>query len=221
MRALEDTPTIQSEPRPVVTPEAAPSRKPRLQAPVLLGFVAGLVGVVALGASAWIYTETRRDMGRLATDIAQIKLSLELFNRQQSAVPAPVSGDTAALTELNNRLSLLEENWRSGAALANAPTALPPIAPSSAAAGVPVPTDGDCLPTGTRFMVAAGDVYPVCGTPAKVEIGGVDDGYITLSDGTVIAQGGTVGLPASQCMIAVVPSEGGAISGFAEIRVTC
>lgn len=216
---MEEIPTIQSEPRrsALEREPAAPAR--RLAGPTLLGFVAGLVGVAALGASAWVYTETQRDVGRLATDIAQIKLSLELFNRQHSNAQAPTASDAAALTELSNRIGLLEENWRSGAI--NAQSTLPPLSPSGTAGVAPVPTDGDCLPTGTRFMVAAGDVYPVCGTTAKVEIGGVDNGFITLSDGTVIAQGATVGLPASQCMIAVVPSEGGAISGFAEIRLTC
>ena len=70
-------------------------------------------------------------------------------------------------------------------------------------------------------MVAAGDRYPVCGTGAMVEIGSVDDGFISLADGTVIAQGGNIVLPNSNCMIGVVPSDGGSISGFAEIRVTC
>ena len=70
-------------------------------------------------------------------------------------------------------------------------------------------------------MVAAGDRYVVCGTSAVVEIGSVDDGFISLADGTVIAQGGNIGLPNSACMIGVVPMEGGAISGYAEIRVTC
>jgi hypothetical protein len=219
---LDEIPTIQSEPRardPIDAKPPAPTL--RLSGTTLLGFVAGLVGVAALAASAWVYSETQRDVDRLATDIAQIKLSLELFNRQQSNATLPSTPDTAALTELQNRISLLEENWRNGASVPAAPATLPPLASSGQADTAVVPSSGDCLPTGTRFMVAAGDVYPVCGTPAKVEIGAVDDGFLTLSDGTVIAQGATVGLPASQCMIAVVPSEGGAISGFAEIRVTC
>ena len=212
---MEEIPTIEGEQRSAAAEQPAPAPVRRLAGPTLLGFVAGLVGVAALAASAWVFTETQRDLARLATDIAQIKVSLELFNRQQAnAAPTPV--DDGALMDLQNRVGLLEENWRSGPA--GAPAGLPPLAPSGAAA---LPSDGDCLPTGTRFMVAAGDVYPVCGTPARVEIGAVDDGYITLGNGTVIAQGGTVGLPESQCMIAVVPTQGGAVSGFAEIRVTC
>jgi hypothetical protein len=214
---LEEAPTVQSETRPeaAASPAPVPQRRP-LPATAILSFVVGLVGVAAIASAAWVFTETRRDIGRLTTDIAQIKLSLELFGKQQATSP---SADGETLTDLNNRLSLLEESWRTGSAAA--PATLPPLEQSGSSDVAVTPTDGDCLPTGTRFMVASGDVYPVCGTPAKVEIGAVDNGYITLADGTVIAQGGTVGLPASQCMIAVVPSDGGSISGFAEVRVTC
>lgn len=215
---MEDAPIVHSETRPQSTARL-PTLSRRLPMASVLGLVAGLVGVVGIAASAWVYSETQRDIARISTDIAQIKLSLELFGKQQAAA-APANPTDPAVTDLANRLSLLEQSWRSGAAATPAPSAPPPLA-AAGTTGTVIPAGGDCLPTGTRFMVAAGDVYPVCGTPAKVEIGGVDDGYITLADGTVIAQGGTVGLPASQCMIAVVPSEGGAISGFAEIRVTC
>ena len=53
----------------------------------------GLVGVAALGASAWVYSETQRDIMRLSTDIAQFRLSLELFGRQQGTP----SGTDAAI----------------------------------------------------------------------------------------------------------------------------
>lgn len=217
---MEDTPDQPGEPRSSsATAGLRPSR--RIQPANLLGLVAGLVGVAGIAASAWVYSETQRDIGRISTDIAQIKLSLELFGKQHATTaPPPAATPDPALADLANRLSALEENWRSGATAAAAPAALPPIT-DTAATGAVVPQGGDCLPTGTRFMVAAGDVYPVCGTPAKVEIGAVDDGFITLADGTVIAQGGTIGLPASQCMIGVVPADGGAVSGFAEIKVTC
>lgn len=179
---------------------------------MILGVVAGLVGLAALGASAWVYSETRRDIIRLSTDIAQLRLSIELFGRQQGT---PSGTDSASLTDLSNRLAILEQNWRQAPEPA---AALPAIAPAPATADA---NAGDCLPSGTRFMVAAGDRYPVCGSGAVVEIGSVDDGYITLANGTVIAQGGNIGLPNSACMIGVVPMEGGAISGYAEIRVTC
>jgi hypothetical protein len=191
---------------------ALPPSRTRPPLANILSFVVGLVGVAALAASGWVYSETQRDIVRLSTDIAQIRLSLELYGRQQTASPAT---DDAGLTELANRLAVLEESWRNSEAVPPAATQPALAAPAAAA------TDEECLPPGTRFMVAAGDRYPVCGTGAVVEIGAVDDGFISLGDGTVIAQGGNIALPNSACMIGVVPTDGGAISGFAEIRVTC
>ena len=179
---------------------------------VILSVVVGLVGVSALAASAWVYGETRRETLRLSTDMAQMRLSLELFARQQGA---PSATDSASLSDLSNRLAILEANWR------DAP---PPVAASTPAAAAATPTaasDGDCLPTGTRFLVSAGDSYPVCGVAGTVEIGAVDNGFLTLGDGTVIAAGGNIGLPGTACMIGVVSAGADGMTGFAEIRVTC
>jgi hypothetical protein len=190
----------------------------------ILGLVAGLVGVAGLAASGWVYTELRSENLRLATQIAQLKLSLDLYAQRQTAVAPPATADNEpadeALTDLSNRLAILEQNWRDAAptAATNGPALLPPI--EGASSGQAANPD-DCLPTGTRFMVAAGDSWPICGTGAVVDVGAVDDGFITLADGTVIAQGGNIRLPGSQCMIGLVPSDGGSVSGFAEIRVSC
>ena len=206
--------TVEREQRPVPA-EPARSRMPLAN---VLSFVVGLVGIAALGASAWVYTDTQREIVRISTDIAQLRVSMELFALQQDAPPA---SDNASLTELANRLALLEESWRSTPAPASESAPPQPAVPAPAATATAAAETGDCLPSGTRFMVAAGDRYPVCGTSAVVEIGSVDDGFISLADGTVIAQGGNIALPNSACMIGVVPSDGAAISGFAEIRVTC
>jgi len=202
-----DSVSIEGEtrPQPTVT-------RPRQALANILSFVVGLVGIAALAASAWVYAETQRDIMRLSTDMAQLRVSLELFGRQQGT---PSGTDGASLADLSNRLAILEQSWRSAPDAAAAAPAVPATTPTADAAS------GDCLPTGTRFMVAAGDRYPVCGTGSVVEIGAIDNGFISLADGTVIAQGGNIALPNSDCMIGVVPSDGGSISGFAEIRVTC
>lgn len=208
---MEETVSVDVQGESRVAPEPVRRRMPLAN---ILSFVVGLVGIAALGTSAWVYSDTQREIVRLSTDIAQLRVSMELFGRQQGT---PSGTDSAAMTDLANRLAILEESWRSSPTVAPA-TALPAVpaaAPTSAAEG------GDCLPAGTRFMVAAGDRYPVCGTGAVVEIGSVDDGFISLADGTVIAQGGNIALPNSACMIGVVPSDGAAVSGFAEIRITC
>ena len=217
---MEETPVVQSEPKSAVEPRPEKQVRP-LPLANILSFVVGLVGIAALGATAWVYAETQREVVRISTDIAQIRVSLDLYGQRSGAAPVAAGGDS--LLDLSNRLAILEQSWR-GAASTEAPAAAPstlPALPGEAAPTGAVASGGDCLPTGTRFMVSAGDSYAVCGTTGSVEIAGVDDGFITLGDGTVIAQGGTVGLPGTQCMVGLMPSDGGGISGFAEIRVVC
>lgn len=218
--ALEEPPTVQSEPKTGIDARPERTRRP-LPLSNILSFVVGLVGIAALGATAWLYTETQREIVRLSTDIAQIRLSLELYGQRQPVAAAATTGGESLL-DLSNRLAILEQSWRGTASATPAatPSALPALPGEAAPAGA-VATGGDCLPPGTRFMVSAGDSYPVCGTAGSVDIAGVDDGFITLGDGTVIAQGGTVGLPGTQCMVGLMPSDGGGISGYAEIRVVC
>ena len=189
----------------------------------LLSLAVGVIALVALGATAWLYAETQREIKRVSTDIAQIRLSLELFGKQQAAAGTDTADGTADssaddLLALSNRLALLEA---SQASAPPAPTSLPALPAGAAAAGGGAASGEDCLPVGTRFMMAAGDSYPVCGTTGVVAIAAVDNGYVTLSDGTIIAQGGTVGLNGTQCMLGVMPSEGDGLSGFAEVRVSC
>jgi hypothetical protein len=193
--------------------DTSPSRREprRIDWHSVLPVVTGLVGIAALGASVWVFSSTQRDITALATDVARLRLSLDLYARQ--AQPAE---DGEALLEMANRLAILEEQWRSTPQPATASTLPELTAPAAASTDT-----GDCLPTGTRFMVAAGDSYPVCGTGAVVSIGSVDNGYISLGDGTVIAQGGNIVLPGTGCMIGVVPDEGAGLTGYAEIRVTC
>ena len=203
---------------PPAEPKKAPPEKPAVRAGGLNLFSlgVGVVGLAALGVSLWVYADTQRELKRVSTDIAQIRVSLELFGKQAGG--AATSTNSADLADIANRLALLEANQRLGGTAGAAPSALPALAsePSAAASN-----SGDCLPSGTRFMVTAGDSYPVCGTSGAVSIAAVDSGFITLGDGTVIAEGATIGLPGTQCMVGVLPSEGDAITGFAEIRVTC
>jgi len=212
---LEETVSVdvQSERRPV-----ASRRRAGLRLTNLLSFVVGLVGVAALGASAWVYVETQRDVARLSTAIAELRIGMELFGRQQGT---PSGTDAASLLDLSNRLSILEETWRDGTPSASAEPAILPATALPATPGATAASDGDCLPTGTRFLVSAGDNYPVCGIAATVDIGAVDNGFISLGDGTVIAAGGNIGLPGTACMLGVVSAGEDGMTGFAEIRVSC
>ena len=199
-----------------VTSMPVEAGQPPRARPSLLAIAAGVMALVSLSATAWLYAETQREMRRVSTDIAQIRLSLELFGQQQAAAGDDVAADsTDELQALANRLALLEANQSEMAAVP-APASLPALP-----AGDAVAAGDDCLPVGVRFMMAAGDSYPICGTTGVVAIAAVDNGYVTLADGTIIAQGGAIGLPDSLCMLGVMPSEGDGISGFAEVRVSC
>lgn len=208
---------------PVVPTTDIEAHKPARRGPPwgqVLSFVVGLVGVVALGATGWVYAETQREVRRLSTDIAQIRLSLELFGRQQGSggVSSTDTGSNAGLQDLSNRLAILEESWRSGKPATGTAT-LPALAntpPANTKAN-----GGDCLPAGTRILVSAGDSYPICGQSVAVAIGSVSDGFINLSDGTTIAAGGTIALVGSSCMLGVVSAGDQRMTGFAEIRVSC
>ena len=198
----------------------APRRRRRFRPVLVIAGVAALVGVASLAATAWTYSEMRREILRLSTDLAQVRLSLDLYSqRDMGAVAAPIAGntDTAALEALQNRLAILEENWRNAASATPATTALPSLSGPTVAAQ----SDGDCLPSGMRLLVAAGDVYPVCGTDATVEVMNVSNGYITLTDGTTVASGGATPLVGTSCMIGVTSGGDEATTGFAEIRVSC
>ncbi|KKB78364.1 hypothetical protein VW35_12090 [Devosia soli] len=200
-----------------------PNRRRRRARPgVFLAGVAAIVGLAALGTSVWIYTEMQREMLRVSKEIAQVRLSLDLYAQRTNAAASPgaaAPADTSALSALENRLAVLEQNWRTQpGAGGTQPATLPPIA------GAPVvsaESDGDCLPSGTRLLVAAGDSYPVCGTEASVDVMNVSNGYISLKDGTTVPSGSSVPLNGTACMIAVTSGGDEATTGFAEIRVSC
>jgi len=202
---------------PAAAPRAPSARAPAPPRPVragrlplLLGLVAAAIGLAALAAAAWIYADTRREILRLSTDLAQLRLSLDLYDRNAGAGADAGSGE--ALTDIANRLAILEQSWRGGGATPQ---------PATAAPAASAPAGEDCLPPGMRILVAAGDAYTVCGVPASVEIATVANGYITLADGSTIASGGTFPLLGTACMLGVTSSGDEGLTGYAEIRVTC
>lgn len=177
--------------------------------PGLLALGAILFGLAGFAFSGWVYVEGQREIVRLATEVAQLRVSLDLYMRSGT--------NTADLADLTERLTELEQAARSNAVPM-------PTAPANAtdAAATPTPSGEDCLPEGMRLLVAAGDTYPICGQAAEVSVSFVDNGYITLSDGTSVASGGTTPLPGfPACTIAVTSGGDEGVTGYAEIRVNC
>lgn len=187
-----------------------PARPSRL--PLVLSLAAALVGGLALAASLWVYAETRQEALRLSTEIAQLRVSLDLYGRGNAATASTTSAPDTGLADLASRIAILEQSWRSGAAAA---TTTAPTPPANVAQG------DDCLPAGMRLLVTAGDRYPICGMDANIEIAGVDNGYVTLNDGTIISSGGSMPLPDTTCTISLTSSGDEGITGYGEIRVNC
>lgn len=177
----------------------------------MLAFVAGLVGVAAIAATAFVFSETQRELRRLSGEIAQIKISLELFARNQTNAPA-----APELGELEARLTVLESVWRSGSQADGTSLPVLPVPPGPSAV-----SDGDCLPAGTRFLVTAGDRYPVCGTQGMVEVLSVGAVDIAFGDGTAVAIGGSTTLANTSCTLGVLSANADGLSGYGEIRVNC
>lgn len=184
------------------------SRRPE-HWPGFLALGALLFGLAGFGFSGWIYVQGQSEVLRLSTELAQLRVGLDLYARN--------GANTAGLSDLGERLAALER-----AALSDEVPM--PVAPATGmeAATAPAPRQEDCLPEGMRLLVAAGDSYPLCGQPAEVAVSFVDNGYITLSDGTSVASGGTSPLPGlPACIIAVTSGGDEGLTGYAEIRVNC
>lgn len=192
---------------------AAPKTASRLSVWALvlgaLGLVAGLSG---LAAAAWLHETGQVETRRLASEIAQLRVSLDLYARG-AGIGASAQADGEALAELANRLAILEQG-QSIAPPAAAAVASDPAAPAAA--------NEDCLPSGMRILVAEGDSYPICGQASVINVAQVTNGYIVLADGTTIASGGSIVLPGSpSCTIGVTSGGDEGLTGYAEIRVTC
>jgi hypothetical protein len=182
------------------------ARAPTGRWPLALAAAGLALGLGALTLSSWTYLDGQREILRLSTELAQLKVSLDLYARSGAG--------GADLTGLGDRLSALEQSAATGATPAI--SAVPPPATATT-----TPRD-DCLPVGMRLLVASGDSYPICDQQAEVSISFVDNGYITLGDGTSVASGGTTPLPGNPaCTIAVTSGGDEGLTGYAEIRVNC
>lgn len=185
------------------------TRPPRWPGLVAIGGL--LLALGNLGYAYWTHSQGQTEILRLSTELAQLRVSLDLYARN--------GADGPGLSDLDQRLSAIEQS-----ALSNAvPMPTAPVAAPELESTTPQAADQeDCLPEGMRLLVASGDTYPICGQLAEVAVSAVANGYITLADGTSIASGGTTPLPGlPACTIAVTSGGDEGVTGYAEIRVTC
>lgn len=192
--------------------QAAPETASRLAVwALILGAMGLLAGLCGLGAAAWLHEAGQAEARRLASEIAQLRVSLDLYARG-AGTGAPAQAEGEALAALADRLAILEQGR------SNAPSAAPGADPPAPVAAI----NEDCLPSGMRILVAEGDSYPICGQSSVVNVAQVTNGYIVLADGTTIASGASIVLPGSpSCTIGVTSGGDEGLTGYAEIRVTC
>ncbi|UYN98477.1 MAG: hypothetical protein KIT02_10965 [Devosia sp.] len=204
LRAADDAwpPRNRAPVRPVI-------QRSRSQAlPVFLALTGMVIGLAAAGGAYWLHSQAQAEILRLSTELAQLRVSLDLYARNvqaaaeavepvPEAVAAPADGEAGAMA------------------------VLPDIAQDTAEDTAMPSANEDCLPSGMRLLVAAGDNYPVCGQSAVVDVAAVDNGYVLLADGTTVPSGGTMPLAGSACMIGVTSGGDEGLTGYAEIRVSC
>ncbi|MHA6300298.1 hypothetical protein [Devosia sp. CAU 1758] len=188
----------------------ATASHPMARWPLLLAAGGLVLGLGALGFSIWTYGEGQREILRLSTELAQLRVSLDLYARNGT-------GSATDLTDLETRLTALETGARGDSVPMPGTDPTAPLFPPTTSTSAPE----DCLPDGMRLLVAAGDSYPICGQSAEVAVSVVDNGYITLADGTSVASGGTTPLAGSACMLSVTSGGDEGLTGYAEIRVSC
>ncbi len=192
-------------------------KKPGMTMDRVLMVVSALISLIALGIIAYLGAESRREFQRLATEIAEVRVSLQLFADRDMPASAP-AGDSEALLNLSNRLAVVEEalNAGGGGTVAPSPFEAAP-APEASTTGE---ANGDCIPQSTRFLVGTGDIYPVCGAGADLRVAAVGASDLVLEGGGAIPAGASGVLPGTNCIVSVLAA-GEALGGFAEVRIAC
>ncbi len=188
-----------------------------------LTVIAGLVAIVALAASVWVYATSQREILRLATEVAQLRLSVDLYRGQQpqTGASSETYSGSSEILNLRNRLAILEDAWRSQTQPIGGQAIAGPAITTPATAAAPSGPIGDCIPEGTRFLVTSGDSYPICGTTAVVDVAAVGTADVSFTDGTIIAAGGNAILSPTSCSLAVMSAGADGMTGYAELRVSC
>lgn len=179
--------------------------------------VALVISLGALAAAGTFYFEGQRTYRKLSADIAQVKVSLTLLTQRAGA-----GGESETIQAIQNRLAVLEENWRNPQTAAPSPT---PEAPAQSFSVAPSADQGatgpstDCIPAGTAFVMTEADSYAICGTKVVIAFASISQDAAVLDNGIALAKGLASPLPDSSCKVSLVSAD--AETGFAELRVTC
>lgn len=191
----------------------------------LIPFLAALVGLVALAGSVVVQANVTAQTQAVRAEIAATRQAMDmvvqrtenLSTRLDSAGEPANDGTAEALLALQDRMVKLEEAAKA------APLGTPdPLVPGDAAAAQrpidpDLPTD-DCIPQGTRFMVATGDGFPICQSRVVIEAAAISAEMVALDNGVTLVPGTPSPLPGGECTASLLNTDA---AGFAELRVDC
>jgi hypothetical protein len=186
----------------------------------------GLFAISAIAAAAWLYAEEQIDQQKLGAEITQLKLSLQLYGRQYTATATSMTDVNTTLEALEERLASLEKT------LARDGVAAPAASESAVDAAVlPVPapkphaqtsgTRTDCVSQNSPFLVAAGDIFPVCGTSGWVAVTEVGEQRISFANGNAAYVGRSIPLDGTPCTLTVRSANAAWLAGYGEVQVSC
>jgi hypothetical protein len=218
---------------PQVTRRKARRRHRRPWAEALVPYLAAVVGLIALGGAIWLDRQNQERFAAIATELSGLRADVGAAlaeARKPAPAPAPAKADDGtvdALLALQTRIAALEEAARAAAA-APVPDAAAPATtgsvPVSGQSSGPLKTQladsptTDCIPLGTRFLMTAGDSYPICRTPEVVKVSDVTMEGIVLAGGKAVSAGASTTLKFGDCTLAVLSTD---LNGFAELEATC
>lgn len=221
----------------------------RAPGPAMNGTGKITVLVVVLGAlvlsltamMAWLYSETRTSRDKSVSEMAQLKLSIELYGRQYTASATSLAELNATLRGLETRLAGLEESL---AEMSTATREIPGVdqdappdsdeldvevsieqatLPEPASTPQPRATTGsaDCVSRNSNFLVAAGDIFLVCGTNSWIAVSDVGAQRISFADGRSAYVGRSVPLDGTNCRVMVRSANAAWLAGFGELQINC
>jgi hypothetical protein len=194
-------------------------------------FLAAVVGLLALAGAVLVQARLDRrpdiseDLLALQHSIEALRQRTELLARNDEVLAAADDDGTIdALLALQDRmhkleLALDERPLLQGAtAMAEGGGAYTPAAGEAPAQIDPSWPTADCIPLGTRFMVATGDSIAICQTPVVVKVSAITADNVLTENAGVVNETASQSIPGSNCSLMVFSAEA---EGFAEMRVSC
>ena len=196
----------------------------------LIPFLAAVVGLVALAGAVAVQMTADARTERMAEELGMLRVDLDALAQRANEIeaaaatgqaPAGDDGTIDAMLALQDRMNRLEEEWASAPqptpATASAGAFSPNVGGPAAVIDPSWPTD-NCIPMGTRFMVATGDEIAICQSPVVVKVSAITADNVMVDGPGVITETAFKPIPGSNCMLTVLSADE---AGFAEMRVAC